>query len=89
MCGRFNICGIFVVDAIEKYHKSGERGGSILERCTPDRGAGVQHLLPPCGVIEQDSLLSRSTDNTQDTDMTENLLTGTISLKKNNLASKL
>ena len=44
----------------------GERCGSAKERRTPERGVGVRNLPPPCCVLEQDTLLTESTGNTQE-----------------------
>ena len=43
----------------------GDRGGSLVERRTPEREVGVRNLPPPCCVLEQDTLLPESTGNTQ------------------------
>ena len=60
----------------------GERGGSVVEQRTP-----VRNLPRLCCVLEQDTLLPESTGNTQEAvlrpDMTEKLLTGTLSLNTN------
>ena len=48
---------------------------------------GVRNLPPPCCVHEQDTLLPERTGNGQEavalSDMTEKLLTGTLSLNTN------
>ena len=44
----------------------GVRGGSVVERRTPEREVGVRNLPPPCCVHEQDTFLSESTGNTQE-----------------------
>ena len=36
---------------------SGERGGSVVERRTPDRAVRGSNLPPRCCVLEQDTLL--------------------------------
>ena len=51
----------------------GERGGSVVERRTPERKvgsskptsamSGIRNLPSPCCVIEQDTLLIESTGN--------------------------
>ena len=43
----------------------GERGGSVVERPTPEREVSVSNLPPQCCVLEQDTLLPESTGNTQ------------------------
>ena len=44
-----------------------ERGGSVVEHQTPEREVqGDQNLAPPCCVLEQDTLPSKSTGNTQE-----------------------
>ena len=35
----------------------GERGGSVVERRTPEREVRVWNLPPPCCVLEQDTLI--------------------------------
>ena len=37
----------------------GERGGSAVELRTPCERSGVRNLLPPCCVLEQDTLLTK------------------------------
>ena len=46
--------------------KKGEHGGSLVERCTPEREVGVQNLPPPSCVLEQDTFLPESTGNIQE-----------------------
>ena len=41
------------------------RGGSVVERRTPEREVGDRNL-PPCCVLEQETLLTESTGNTQE-----------------------
>ena len=43
-----------------------ECGDSVVERRAPARDVGVQNLPAPCCVLEQDTLLSKSTGNTQE-----------------------
>ena len=49
---------------ITNYFTLGERGGSMVERRTPERE--VRNRPPPCCVLEQDTLLPKSTGNTQE-----------------------
>ena len=44
---------------------AGERGGSVVERRTPEREVGVESYLRCC-VLDQDTLLPESTGNTQE-----------------------
>ena len=53
--------------------------------------SGVRNLHPPCCVLEQDTLLPKSTGNTQKVvahDMTEKLLTGMLNLNTNKQTKK-
>ena len=43
-----------------------ERCGSVLERRTPEREVEARNLPPLCCVLEQDTLLPKSTGNTQE-----------------------
>ena len=58
----------------------------MVERRTPKREVGSRNL-PPCCVLEQDTLLSESTGIPREQwlrpGMTEKLLTWTLNLKKN------
>ena len=49
---------------------------------------GVRNLPPPCCVLEQDTLLPENTDNTQEADMTEKMLTETLSPNTNKQTNK-
>ena len=67
----------------------GERGGSVVECRTPEREVRGWNLPPPCCVLEQDTLLPESTGYLPRKrwlrpDMTEKLLTGTLSLNTTN-----
>ena len=44
---------------------TGERGGSVVERRTPEPEVGVRNL-PPCCVLKQETVLPESTGNTQE-----------------------
>ena len=43
----------------------GERGGSVVERRTPEREVGGSKPTPPCCVLEHVTLLPENTGNTQ------------------------
>ena len=43
-----------------------KRCGSVVERRTPEREVGARNLPPLCCVLEQDTLLPKSTGNTQE-----------------------
>ena len=59
----------------------------MVEHRTPEERSGVRNLLPPCCVLEQDTLLPESTGNTQEvvapSQHDKKLLTGTLSLNTN------
>ena len=60
----------------------GERGGSVVERRTPEQEVRVRNLPPPCCVLEQDTFSPKSIGNTQEA-VAEILLTGTVNLNTN------
>ena len=67
-------------------------GGSVVECRTPQREVGVRNLPPQCCVHEQGTLLPESTGllprkQWLRPDMTEKLLTGTLSLNTNKQTS--
>ena len=64
----------------------------MVERRTPEREMGVRNLPQPCCVLEQDTLLPEilviPRKQWHRPDMTEKLLTGTLSLNTNKQTNK-
>ena len=58
-------CSVFLFAGQSHIKIMGERGGSVVERLTPEREVGVRNIPPPCCVLEEDTLLPESNGNTQ------------------------
>ena len=51
---------------VPTHYRSGEHGGSVVECLTPEREVGGSKPYSAVSCLEQDTLLSESTGNTQE-----------------------